>query len=206
MPVPVRTVPPAQLAVSLQEAKAQLRYEDDDRDEHIKSLIETAIADLEGYNGASGLAFLDQTWSFVLPYWDCRISFPLGPVRSVLSIKYWDTANAQQTLDRANYTVASIADASVAGGTRYAPLRDPYGWYVRWTQNAVWPPLYWRDDAIEVTFLAGFGASTDDVPAPIKSAVKLQVERLFGARTPDEIASIETAERALIDKIRRISF
>ena len=37
---------------------------------------------------------------------------PTKRMRSVLSVKYFDGNNNQQTLDRANYTITAIADAS----------------------------------------------------------------------------------------------
>lgn len=199
----VRTVKPATLPVSLDEMKLHLGFEDDGKDLYIKALLQSAVDDLDGYEGALGRALVDQTWRCSVRQWCERIRFPLSPLRSVLAIKYYDQANEQRTLDRANYTVNAVADSQAQGGFRYEPLADALGPYVRWTQAAVIPGLYPRDDAIEVTFVAGYGAPAA-VPENIKTAIKFHVERHFGSLTPEEMAAFEQAENRLLGKLRRI--
>lgn len=186
MLTPVLVTPPADRAVSLEEVKAQLDYPDSDRDEHILSLLEAAIAHYDGYSGILGRALVTQAWKFRLNAWPCsRIDLPLVPVQSVSSVKYWSTT--QLELATSNYRVHT----------------DGVTPYLTWTTTASLPSYDDRDDAIEVQFVAGYGAPKD-VPADIKAAIKLHVERHYGALTPEEIATFERTEMALISKYRRI--
>lgn len=176
----VLVTPPTLLPVTLDEAKQKLGYQDDDQDELIESLIRAATADIERYCGP----LVTQTWKSYIDAWpDSQIEFPFGPVQSAPApiVKYWSTT--QQTWASSNYRL-------------YANGLTPYLGFV---SGASFPTYDERDDAIEVQFVAGYGGP-DAVPDDIKLAIKLHVERHFGALSPEEASQYERTEAALISK------
>jgi uncharacterized phiE125 gp8 family phage protein len=88
------------------------------------------------------------------------VRLPLFPVQSITSIRYWDSANADTLFPADNYGL--YADALGAG--------------VYLKQGVSWPSVYSRPDAVRITFVAGYGATPESVPAPFRTAVKMAVE------------------------------
>jgi uncharacterized phiE125 gp8 family phage protein len=211
---PVRTVAPAKLPVSLEEAKKHLRYDDDDEDMLIESLIAAATANLDGYEGKLGRCLITQKWKINLPEWPCyshgpgiatpmvertgrMTRLPLAPVTAIDSVKYYGTANVQQTL--------------ASGG--YALLEDVMSPYVRWLTGlniAPLPSLFDRDDAVEIIFTAGYGELTTDVPADIKAAILECVATAFENRESivvgESVAELPYSAAQHIDGYRRVGF
>lgn len=186
---PVQTVAPTVALVTREEAKRQCRLEllQPDDDAVIDGLILAATAWLDGYSGVLGRALINQTWRVNLACWPaCRIRLPLAPVSVITSIKYYDIANVQRTLDTANYSL----------------LEDALSPYAAYARNISLPALYERDDAIEVLFVAGYGAAASDVPEAIRTAAKFHIEILFD-RDPDARETMEKARDALIAPFRR---
>jgi uncharacterized phiE125 gp8 family phage protein len=98
-----------------------------------------------------GQALITQTWKVNLCGWPCDgIRLPLGPVQSVTTVKYYNSANSQATLSTANYALYT----------------DALGPYIGWLHGYSVPSLYPRADAIEVTFVAGYGMSLKTFPRP----------------------------------------
>lgn len=194
MLAPVRTTPPATPLVSLVEAKAHLRVDHGDDDTLIEGLVAAATAWLDGYSGVLGRALINQTWRVNLCSWPARrVRLPLAPVSAVTSVKYWDTANAQQTLDAANWV---------------GPLEDALSPYVGWMPDASLPSLYEREDAIEVLFVAGYGEDASDVPASIRHAALMLIGHWYEVRETVNVGNI-TSElpftvAALIAPFRRV--
>lgn len=159
----VRTVAPTETPVTLAEAKAQLRVEHTEDDAKITALVQAATEFLDGYYGLIGRALVTQTWRADFDFYPSNGLFklPILPVQQITSVKYSDTANAEQTLDAASY---SLFDGSIvlANGVSF-------------------PSVYDRPDAVRVTFVAGYGAAAA-VPAPIKQAILLMVGHWYGVR------------------------
>jgi uncharacterized phiE125 gp8 family phage protein len=164
---PIRTVAPAVRPVSLEEAKDHVgaaEYDDDDR--KIESCLNDAVEYIDGYKGL-GQALITQTWKVNLCGWPCDgIRLPLGPVQSVATVKYYNSVNSQATLSTTNYALYT----------------DALGPYIGWLHGYSVPTLYPRADAIEVTFVAGYGDEPKDVPAPIRRAILLLVGHWFENR------------------------
>lgn len=139
-------------AVSLERAKERLNILHNDFDFDIQKLIKAAS---EAYERETNTALGPSTWELRLycwPWWwpnRCRpwgIDLGIYPVRAVESVKYLDTAGAEQTVDPANW----FFDRTAAGGT----VGFVNSWSVPW--------LYDRDNAVRVRFVAGY----DDPAAP----------------------------------------
>jgi uncharacterized phiE125 gp8 family phage protein len=160
---PVRTSPPAETPVSLAEAKAQLGVSDSASDALITALIEAATERLDGWAGILGRALVTQTWAQKFPAFPTGKVFglALAPVQSITSIAYYDADNALQAL----------------AGTVFTLLDDELSPFVTLQSGQTWPGTFAREDAVTVTFVAGYGAASA-VPAPIRQAIILMTREL----------------------------
>lgn len=192
---PVLVTPPAadKLVVSLADVKKHLRVEHVDDDAYIETLVAVATAWLDGYSGVLGRALINQTWRVNLSCWPaCKIRLPLAPVSTIASIKYFDTANVQQTLLGANYSLHEDALSS----------------FVEWASTASLPSLYERLDAIAVEFVAGYGADATTVPSAIRHAALMLVGHLYENRETTIVGTnaqeLPFAVSTLIAPFRRV--
>jgi len=181
---------PASAPVTLAEAKAQLRVDFADEDTLISGLIDAAVSYLDGRTGILGRCLVTQTWELTLDAFPSdEIELPLGPVQSITSIKYFDTAGALQTLSSANY----IWDDS--------SLSD---WII---PQADWPDTLETANAVTVRYVAGTDAAS--VPKALKQAILLLVAHWFENRQPvavgASVAEMPMAVQALIALFRRLS-
>jgi len=184
---------PASEPIALADVKRHLRIETSNTDDDtlLDALIDTAIAYYDGYAGILRRCLISQTW---VEKWQVfpgvRIPLRLAPVSSITHVKYYDGDNVLQTVSSSDYSL------QIGHG----------GPYVVVDNDASWPDVYPRDDAVQITYVAGYGASGSSVPAPILHAMKLHVERLYeGANWPDAAAHV-AAEQALIAPFRRVDF
>ncbi|KQZ12405.1 hypothetical protein ASD50_11620 [Mesorhizobium sp. Root552] len=186
MLAPVRTVAPANMPVSLSEAKAHLRVEHDDQDDLITAQIKAATAWLDGYAGLLGRALITQTWQQEFGRFADRLPLPVSPVIAIVSVSYFDAGNVQQVLDPGLYDL----------------FADARGAHVALRPGQSWPASFRRTDAVSVTFTAGYGAAAD-VPEPIRQAILLIVQRLFDGADTEIDSAIERTVHALIAPYRK---
>ena len=103
------------------------------------------------------VALCTQTWTLQFDQFPCDvIEIPIWPLASISSIVYVDTNGATQTWAAANYIV----------NTANKPGR------VTLAYNIAWPSARLQENAITVTFVAGFGGVAD-VPQIYKQAIRL---------------------------------
>jgi len=186
---PVRTVAPTETPVTLAEVKAHLRVDHSDEDELISGLIDAATAHIDGYSGILGRALVTQSWKIEVDDWD-DLDLPLSPVASITSVKYYDGSNAQQTLAATVYQLVNRAGGSCA--------ELKYG--------QTWPVTYTRADAIEVIFVAGYGAASA-VPQAIKLAMLLLIGHWYANReavSTDAGSPLPLAVESLLAPYRRV--
>jgi uncharacterized phiE125 gp8 family phage protein len=194
MLAPVRVIPPAELPVSLEEAKAHLRIDFGDDDFYVAGLIEAATAHLDGWSGILGRALVTQTWRQDLCGFPCDgvIRLPLAPVQAVTAITYRDEVGADMTLDP---------------GVTTEVMTDALGPFVRLRGGQSWPATAQGDDAVSVVFTAGYGASSA-VPQAIRHAILLLVGHWHATREPVNIGNITSnldfAVTALLAPFRRV--
>ena len=113
-------------------------------------------------------------------------SFPLfwGPVTSVTSVTYLDSAGASQTLS-----------TSVYGTDLYSlPARV----YLKNGQS--WPLVYNQRDAVTIVYVAGY-ANAAAVPDELKMAMYLLIADMYENRT-DYVKKLPTAAEYLMDQHR----
>lgn len=177
---PIALTPPAIEPVSLSEAKDFLRIIVDDEDELLGTLITAARLMIEA---ACGRLLIEQGWRIVLDVWPQggEIRLPLSPLRSLTAARVHPAAGAAEIVASTSLALVEGSDPpliKVAG-----PVPTPGRTYA----------------AIEIDLVAGFGATRDAVPAPLRQAVLRLACRWFehrgdvvsrdAVRLPAEIAA-----------------
>lgn len=164
MPAFLRTGPSVE-PISLAEATAQLRLEETSENDAVASLISAARVHVERFYG---LALISQAWTLRLDDWprNPEIALPVWPVAAIEAVKVIGEEGAAFLIDEAHY----VADL----GARPARLvRRP---------DRHWPRPGRLAGGIEIDFTAGFGPTADDVPQPIRHALKLFIGLLYEDR------------------------
>jgi len=163
----VLTAAPALEPVSVSEAKDYLRVDSAVEDPVVASLILAARLHIEG---ALDIAMVTQSWSLFLDGWpeDGRVSIPLGPLKSVDSVKVYDAEDTAQTVSPETYVVDLSA-------LRPRLVRQA---------GAVWPTPGRAANGIEIALTAGYGDTTDKVPQPIRQAVLMLAAHWYEQREP----------------------
>lgn len=155
---------PAVEPISLAEAKAHLRVDGSDEDALIGLLIQSARQAAEH---EAGRVLVSQTWELVLDAFPtAEIELRAAGVLSIASVKYVDTAGAEQTLAGAAYVLdAETAPAYLLPAAGYA-----------------WPATADTANAVRVRYVAGFGAAADSVPASIRHWMLLHIGTAYAQR------------------------
>jgi uncharacterized phiE125 gp8 family phage protein len=163
------TVGPVSEPITLSDAKAWLKIHEDvsEDDELIRGLIATARVWAER---GTGRALLAQT---VQEVWDDvtkRVFYlSIGPLVSVSSFEYRNSAGAYVTWDSTNYTVDDVTEPGrlVINSTTNLPYST--------TLNTIYPNM------IRITYTAG-KSTAGEVDANIITAMKLQIRLMYDNR------------------------
>lgn len=99
----VELVAPVVEPISVDQAKAHLRVDDNDQDDVIDRLITTAREEVEH---TTRRRMISRAFDYVLDDFPYTICIPIEPVRSVWAITYIDGAGATQTLSTSVYNVS----------------------------------------------------------------------------------------------------
>lgn len=193
---PVLVTGPQSLPLDKERVRAHCRLDDFDQDELVDLYIQSARAHVEGWKGTTGQCLINQTWRQDFRSFGECMRLPLFPVQSITNIKYWDTANpeSQQTLS----------------GDVYELLEDAEGPYVGLKYGQQWPNIGNTTRAVSVTFLAGYGASFENVPADIRHAMMLMISHWYENRETVVVGvssmPIPMGAATLLSKHRRVGF
>ncbi len=169
------TMPPGSEPVTLDELKDYLRIDDTSQDDLLNVLIEAARVRVEQQTRR---ALITQTVTAVFADWPGDASdglvLPVGNAAAISSVKYYDADNTQQTVSSADYfLVAATQPARLI-------FKDAF----------TSPDVFDREDAVEVVFTAGFGASAASVPQLLKVAVMGLAAYWFEQRLPVNVGNI----------------
>ena len=170
-----RVTAPSALAVSLEDAKAFLRYESTEEDALVTNLIEAVTVQAESFTRRK---FIQQTWRLAMDDfprypsgkydWIGQISLPFPPAISVSHVKYYDSAGTLQTL---------------TPNTDYLVLAEDMPARIVPAPNQVWPDVMVdRADAVQIDFVCGYGAAASNVPAGIRQAMLIMLAHYFENR------------------------
>lgn len=181
--------PPAIEPISIDEAKMHVREDFTDQDPLLALYIKAARQHLDnGESGWLGRALINQTWELTVDsfpsanscwsyYYPNRwfstspynngmaIKIPFPPLREIVSITYFDAAGNEQTMSPNDYTVDLVSEP---------------GWVV--PDATAWPATLDAINTVTIQFIAGYGATAEDVPADIRAALLLTVGHLFSNR------------------------
>ncbi len=163
----ILTSGPSVEPLSLDDAKLHCRVDGDAEDVLIASLILAARLHVEH---CLDLALISQSWSLYLDRWpDARhVEIPLAPLISVDAVRLYSPTNTFVTLDPDLFVV------DLASRRARIARNDGQSW-----------PLPGRAvNGIEIAFTAGYGTTADEVPMPIRHALRMLVAHWYEAREP----------------------
>lgn len=155
--------PPDSEPVSLDEARAHMRVTHNEEDELINGLITAARVTVETITRRS---LLTQEWKLSFDEFPLSdtVKIPHTPVREIDVVQYYDAVGVLQTLNAGKYWLDSVS----------APAR------LILKDGEVFPDTQkGRPNAVQISYLAGYGDEPEDVPAPIRHAIKLIVAHLY---------------------------
>lgn len=159
----VRTINPTVKPISVDELKHQTRISFNDDDDTISRYIDAATDHLERILGR---AIINQTWKVEADQFCSTIRLPRGAVSSVVSVKYYDGGNVQQT----------------ASASLYGLFTDSLGPFIELKPSQSWPATYSRRDAVEITWVCGYGATADAVPQGLRQTIALLASEMYEHR------------------------
>lgn len=152
--------PPQDRAVTLEEARQQLRLDGRDEDLLVGAKLDAAQAELEQQ---TGLKLCEQVLGLQLEAWEDEITVPIRPC-TVAEIRYTARGGSTVTLPETDYVVRRRH-----GFTRIRPA-----------SGKSWPELS-ADGLIRITLSAGF-ADTDADLQIARAAILVKTASLFENR------------------------
>jgi uncharacterized phiE125 gp8 family phage protein len=179
---------PAAEPLTLADVKNFLRVEHDADDDLIAALIAAARIQIET---DTHRALMTQTWRLVFDHWarHGQIDVRPAPLRSLVAARVYDSAGIAHTVDPQAFVV-DTASATLA----FAP------WSLAQPGRAF--------AGIEIDVSVGFG-DADDVPAPLRQAMRLLVAHWYENRriaaNAGEAATLPATVAALIAPYRMMS-
>jgi len=190
-----RQTAPAVEPVTLAEAKAHLRVDVSDDDAYIGTLITAAREWCEQYLDRT---LVDTQWVMRFdafpPDGTHDIELPRPPM-----VSSGTATTVALTFTYENGTTATYSTAS------YRVDRASTPGAVKTLYGQTWPPHLLDDNAISVTWWAGYGASGSSVPAAIRSAVLMLVGLFYEKRMAADagsLAEVPFGVKSLLDAHR----
>lgn len=142
-------VPPADLPVSLDEAKKECRVNHDEEDSLIAGYIEAAVSHLDGYRGILGRCLITQDWRMDLACLPAALRLPFPDAVVV---------------------AATFTDAS-AGAIAWLPHES--------LAPSVWRASAGWGRPASIIIRAGFGPLAEDVPRALQVAILKMVRHFY---------------------------
>lgn len=181
---------PAAEPVTLAEAKQFIRVEHDDDDDVITALIAGARIHIETLTRR---ALITQTWRIVRDAWpeNGRLALLPVPLVELVAVRIWANGTTQ-TIDLAGFALDSASAPAMlvfTRGTLMPPERPSAG--------------------IEIDMTCGYGDAAEDVPEPMRQAIRMLVAHWYENRgmvtLGQEVATVAATVAALIGPYRVLS-
>ncbi len=161
--------PPAVEPISLQEAKLHSRVNIDTEESLIHIWIKSGRILAEKFQNRS---FVKRELELTLDAWPrSPFELPRPPLINVVSIKYYDTENHEETVDAGDYFVDTDSE----------PGRVSLAYEKRWPTETILRPI----SGVKIRFEAGYGATADHVPQNVKDALLLYVTYRYEHRAEE---------------------
>lgn len=155
---------PAEEPVTLAEAKLHLRVDSSDEDAYISALITAARQQAEHITGR---AMVNCRYVQTEDQFPQAIKLRPGRVSQITELRFRDASGVLQILSSPCYTL------------------DNAGEFIAWVYPSpgyTWPSVWSHPNAVEVEFVAGFGATLADVPQSIKQWMLLTIAQWYSTR------------------------
>ena len=161
----VESVAASTYPVTVDEVKEQLRITDDFDDAKITLCRNASIEQIEAWQNRK---LMNTTYIQYLDSWPSpEIILPRNPVSSITSIQYIDTAGDTQTWAASEYQTDFNSTKARVKPTVSASFPDLGTDYL---------------NPVIITFVAGYGTATSDVPENTRQAVTVWAAHLFEQR------------------------
>ena len=174
----VQKVAPINEVVSLEKAKEFMRVLEDDQNDVISSMILSATDYASNYTNRQ---FITATYELYTEIFKQDMQLPKNPIQSITSVEYMDENGV------------------------YQPMTDFYVY----GENGV-SKIHFEDmpthkehkNAIRITFVAGYGDNSTDVPSAIISFILVMTSTLYENREQYVVGvSIDTMANPILDKM-----
>jgi uncharacterized phiE125 gp8 family phage protein len=176
------TTPAVVEPVEIGDLMAHSRIDPSEDGGYLGGLIAASRQWVEQYTGRQ---LINATWTLTLDgFPDDDIDLPRPPLVSVTSVKHYDSARVLQTVAAATYNTLTFAGPEAPPGT--LELATGYAW----------PSVYLGDGAVQIAFVAGYGATAATVPAQVKHAILLHAGELY-ERREQVVVGVSTTPAAI---------
>jgi uncharacterized phiE125 gp8 family phage protein len=174
-----QTVAPSAEPVTTTDQKDWMRVDASDEDTLIGNLASAARDYIEM---STSRQMISATWVYKIPAFSGgELVIPVSPLQSVTSITYIDTDGALQTWSSSLYTVDTAADVG-----RIRPIYDED-----------FPDSRGYTDDVTITFVAGYGDASSDVPDTALTAIKLLAANWYENREANAALKLHHVPMAL---------
>ncbi|NHZ81833.1 hypothetical protein F2P44_21505 [Massilia sp. CCM 8695] len=170
---------PAELAVSLEDAKLHLRETTNDLDASITRWLKGITRECEHQIGR---ALISQAWRLALPAFEDALRLERAPLIAVQSVSYYDADNALQLMAPEAYYVDAVTEPG----------------YVVPAAGAAWPATYARRNAVVVEYTCGYGLTAASVPENIQLYILARLCEQFDPATREFKA---TSQSIYVDRL-----
>lgn len=163
---------PTVLAVSLEDARANLRVDGTDLDSLITLWVQGITASMEHEIGQCIMA---QTWKVSLDAFPTEIALP-HPVIGITSVKYFDVAGVEQTLATSAYKIN----------------RSAYKTTITPVFGTTWPVTQDDTGVITVIVECGYGSTPASTPANVRLYILAKLVEGFDPATRSERDTVQS--------------
>jgi uncharacterized phiE125 gp8 family phage protein len=178
----VLVTPPAAEPVTAEELREHLAFDSADTamlsDYMALGLIEDARTLVEQF---TGLALVNQTWRLSLDVWPAVRDAWWDGVRQMSAQELYSSAT-MRSLDLPRSPLVSVVSCTVFDEASNSAAVDIAGTFdidtdsmpgrLTLRRGATWPIALRANNAIQIVYVAGYGDASENVPGPLKRAVK----------------------------------
>jgi hypothetical protein len=193
---------PAIEPVTLADVFLHTRMSHSTEDDLLNTWIKSARKRAEEYQRR---AYIGQVWEMAFDGFPCLpLSLPRWPLLQLISIKYYDTANAETVLYYDGYNPVTTTEEGGAEPETNADFyvdTDEEPGRIAHAYAKTWPSVILRSiNSVKIRFAAGYGLTASDVPENVKEAIMLYCSwrnenRAAETEFPDEFYSLLRFER-----------